>query len=113
MDAGYSVFMDDWSVEIGERIFEKISTGLHESKALVMIISEDYLSSVCCKDEWGAFYGKALHDQSWVFYPIIVDDSTSPTLISQIKYLRFRGDEYSANLSILLKSLTKQFKEDK
>lgn len=37
MDAGFSVFLDDWSINIGERIFEKISTGLRESKALIMI----------------------------------------------------------------------------
>ncbi len=111
MDAGFSVFLDDWSIEIGERIFDKISTGLHESKALIMIISEDYLKSVCCKDEWSAFYGKALHDGSCVIYPIIIDGSTPPILISQIKYLRFDKEEYSLSLSILLKALVKQFKK--
>lgn len=109
MDAGFSVFLDDWSINIGERIFEKISTGLYESKALIMIISKDYLESVCCTDEWGAFYGKALHDKSCVIYPIIIDDSTPPTLISQIKYLRFNGNEYTLALSTLLRSLGKQF----
>lgn len=111
MDAGFSVFLDDWSIEIGERIFEKISTGLHESKALIMIISEDYLRSVCCKDEWSAFYGEVLHDESCVIYPIIIDGSTPPILISQIKYLRFDKEEYSLSLSILLKALMKQFKK--
>lgn len=109
MDAGFSVFLDDWSIDIGERIFEKISTGLHESKALIMVISKDYLESVCCTDEWGAFYGKALHDPSCVIYPIIIDESAPPALLSQIKYLRFTGDEYSSALSKLLKSLKKQF----
>ena len=109
MDAGFSVFLDDWSINIGERIFEKISTGLCESKALIMIISKDYLKSVCCTDEWGAFYGKALHDKSCVIYPLIIDDSAPPALISQIKYLRFNGDEYASALSTLLRSLRKQF----
>lgn len=109
MDAGFSVFLDDWSINIGERIFEKISTGLCESKALIMIISKDYLKSVRCTDEWGAFYGKALHDKSCVIYPIIIDDSAPPALISQIKYLRFNGDEYASALSTLLRSLRKQF----
>ena len=109
MDAGFSVFLDDWSINIGERIFEKISTGLCESKALIMIISKDYLKSVCCTDEWGAFYGKALHDKSCVIYPIIIEDSVPPALISHIKYLRFNGDEYASALSTLLRSLRKQF----
>ena len=79
------------------------------TKALIMIISKDYLKSVCCTDEWGAFYGKALHDKSCVIYPIIIDDSAPPALISQIKYLRFNGDEYASALSTLLRSLRKQF----
>lgn len=67
------------------------------------------LKSVCCTDEWGAFYGKALHDKSCVIYPIIIDDSAPPALISQIKYLRLNGDEYASALSTLLISLRKQF----
>ena len=74
-----------------------------------MIISKDYLESVCCTDEWGAFYGKALHDKSCVIYPVIIDDSSPPVLISQIKYLRFDNNEYSSNLSTLLKALASQF----
>lgn len=109
MEAGFSVFLDDWSINIGERIFDKISSGLHKSKALIMIISRDYLESVCCTDEWGAFYGKTLHDNSCVIYPIIIDDSQPPALISQIKYLRFDNNEYSSNLSTLLKALSIQF----
>ena len=105
---GYDVG-EFWSINIGERIFEKISTGLCESKALIMIISKDYLKSVCCTDEWGAFYGKVLHDKSCVIYPIIIDDSVPPALISQIKYLRFNDDEYTSALSTLLRSLRKQF----
>ena len=109
MDAGFSTFLDDWSISIGDRIFEKISTGLRDSKALIMVISEDYLKSVCCSDEWSAFYGKALRDRSCVIYPIIIDDSAPPALIFQIKYLRFNGDGYESALSALLKSLERQF----
>ena len=36
-------------------------------------------------------------------------DSAPPALISQIKYLRFNGDEYASALSTLLRSLRKQF----
>ena len=109
MDAGFSTFLDDWSISIGDRIFEKISTGLCESKALIMVISRDYLKSVCCSDEWSAFYGKALHDRSCMIYPIIIDDSDPPALISQIKYLRFTEGEYASALSKLLKALERQF----
>ncbi len=47
--------------------------------------------------------------KSCVIYPIIIDDSVPPALISQIKYLRFNDDEYTSALSTLLRSLRKQF----
>lgn len=88
IEAGFSVFLDDWSINVGDRIFEKINGGLEESAAFVMVISQDYLKSVCCNDEWAAFYGKALHNEKCRIYPIIIDDSDPPLLLSQIKYLR-------------------------
>lgn len=111
LDAGYAVFLDDWSINISDRIFEKINDGLNESTAFIMILSRDYLESVCCKDEWGAFYGKALHNKNCRIYPVILDDSEPPALLSQIKYLKFTDDNYTYNLSLLLKALYKQFKE--
>lgn len=112
MNAGFSVFLDDWSIDVGERIFEKINVGLSESKALIMVISSDYLDSVCCKDEWGAFYGKALHDNMCVIYPIIIDDSEPPMLLSQIKYLKINTTEYPSQFSMLLKAFSKQFNKE-
>lgn len=88
IEAGFSVFLDDWSINVGDRIFEMINNGLEKSTAFVMIISQDYLKSVCCNDEWAAFYGKTLHDEKCCIYPIIIDNSDPPRLLSQIKYLR-------------------------
>lgn len=107
--AGYAVFLDDWSIDVGDRIFEEINSGLKDCHALIMIISRDYLQSICCNDEWSSFYNKTLHMGNCKIYPIIIDESEPPMLINQIKYLRINRDEYSAGLSSLLKALKKQF----
>ncbi|MBR4335120.1 MAG: toll/interleukin-1 receptor domain-containing protein [Clostridia bacterium] len=115
MEAGFSVFLDDWSINVGDRIFEKINKGLEESTAFVMIISRNYLSSVCCNDEWTAFYSKMLHNDKYRLYPIIIDDSDPPPLLSQIKYLRINEDdpdsmfESSIRMEKLIQSLRDQF----
>lgn len=112
MDAGYSVFLDDWSIDVGDRIFEKINQGLENSSGLIMIISQSYLQSICCNDEWSSFYNKSLHTKNCRVYPIIIDESNPPVLLNQIKYLRFDRENYSIGLSSLLKALKKQFTEN-
>ncbi|MBQ7624981.1 MAG: toll/interleukin-1 receptor domain-containing protein [Clostridia bacterium] len=114
LDAGYSVFLDDWSIDVGDRIFDKINESLNESSALIMIVSKNYNKSVCCKDEWSAFYNKACHLKSCRIYPIIIDDSKIPMILSQIKYLRINIDEdLTTELHPLLKALKKQFDIEK
>ena len=115
MRVGFSVFLDDWSINVGDRIFDKINKGLEESTALVMIISRDYLFSVCCNDEWSAFYRKMLHNDKCRLYPIIIDDSDPPPLLSQIKYLRINEEdpdsmlESSIQMEKLIQSIRDQF----
>lgn len=111
LDAGYSVFLDDWSINVGDRIFEKINNGLENSTAFIMIISKDYMSSVCCKDEWSAFYNKALHNKKCRIYPLIIDDSNPPTLLSPIKYLRVSDEAFPEILHQLLGTLKRQFEQ--
>lgn len=110
MNAGYKVFLDDWSIDIGDRLHDKINEGLDAGNALIMVISEKYLNSVYCKDEWSAFYKKAASNPNCLIYPIIIDDSEPPTLISTIKYARV--DEYTnyrTTLNKLLKAMKKHF----
>ncbi|MBQ9086978.1 MAG: toll/interleukin-1 receptor domain-containing protein [Clostridia bacterium] len=53
---GFSVFLDDWSIDFGENIISCISEEIEESHSLVMLISEDYFRSAYCTDEWTSFY---------------------------------------------------------
>ena len=70
-----------------------------------MIISKDYMSSICCKDEWSAFYNKALHNKKCRIYPLIIDDSNPPTLLSPIMYLRVSDEAFPEIFHQLLGTL--------
>lgn len=110
MDANYKVFLDDRSIDIGDRIHEKINDNLENCNALVMIISKNYLESTYCSDEWSAFYKKATSNKNNLIYPIIIDDSEPPALISTLKYARIKSeDDYESNLEKLLKALKKHY----
>jgi len=110
IEEGFSVFLDDWSIDVGDRIHNKINDGLESCNALVMIISKSYLHSTYCSDEWSAFYKKASANKNCLIYPIIIDDSEPPALISTIKYARVdSSSDYTSTLNKLLKALKKHF----
>ena len=110
IEEGFTVFLDDWSIDVGDRIHDKINDGLENCNALVMIISKNYLKSTYCSDEWGAFYRKAASNKNCLIYPIIIDDAEPPTLISTIKYARVdSASDYTSTLNKLLKALKKHF----
>ena len=107
---GYSVFLDQWSIDLGENIMSRISDGINGSDVLIMIISNSYLNSIFCNEEWTAFYMKFAKNRNNVIYPIILDESNPPDILAARKYLRIspeKGYDYFDCLKDLLKALKK------
>lgn len=108
MERGYEVFLDDWSIDLGENIINKINEGLEESQILIPIISQDFLNSVFCLDEWTSFYIRFAKIKKESVLPLIIDDSDIPPILSAIKYFRSKdGYSYQKYLSQLFSALKK------
>ena len=109
---GFSVFLDDWSIDLGENIISRISDEIEESHSLVMLISEDYLSSAYCKDEWTSFYMRYGKTNKNSIYPILINDAEPPALLSAIKYARIKEMENYQEVYIqLIKAIKKHSEE--
>jgi hypothetical protein len=106
--SGYDFFLDDWSIELGENIAHEISVGIDTSSALIPIISSHFIKSVFCLDEWTSYYNKFAKLRPNSIYPIIIGNSTVPSLLAARKYIRFESaDDYGPYLDRLLKGLKK------
>lgn len=111
MEKGYDVFLDDWSIDLGENIINKINEGLEESQILIPIISKHFLGSVFCLDEWTSFYMRFAKIRKESILPLIIDDSDIPPIMSAIKYFRTQdGYSYQKFLSQLINALKKHEK---
>ena len=109
---GFSVFLDDWSIDLGENIISRISDEIEESHSLVMLISEDYLSSAYCKDEWTSFYMRYSKTNKNSIYPILINDAEPPALLFAIKYARIKEMENYQEVYIqLIKAIKKHSEE--
>lgn len=104
---GFPVFLDDWSVDLGENVISHISDAILGSHSLIMLISKDYLKSTYCSDEWTSFYMKYRKTKNNSIYPIIIDESDPPALLSAIKYARTNGmDNYQEAYDALLHAIS-------
>lgn len=109
---GFSVFLDDWSINLGENIISRISEEIEESHALIMLISDDYLRSAYCKDEWTSFYMRYSKSNKNSIYPILLNDAEPPALLSAIKYARIKEMENYQEVYIqLIKAIKKHSEE--
>ncbi len=93
---------------MGENIINKINEGLEELQILILIISQEFLKSVFCLDEWTSFYMRFAKKKKESILPLIIDDSDIPSIMSAIKYFRTKdGYTYQGYLSKLVSVLKK------
>jgi hypothetical protein len=108
---GFSVFLDDWSIDLGENIISRITEEIDESRSLIMLVSEDYLRSTYCNDEWTSFYMKFSKINPNAIYPIMIQDAEPPALLCAIKYARIRElDDYPEVYGQLIRAIKKRIK---
>ncbi len=88
-----NVFYDSWSIQPGEGIIEKMSSGLGECKFFFFFVSENSLKSKMVSLEWQNALMKATKEQCKII-PIRLDQSTLPPILSQNLYI----DLYSVGL---------------
>jgi len=106
--AGYELFLDEWSIELGENIYHRIGEAIDTSSALIPIVSHSFNKSVACQDEWTSYYNKFSRSRPDSIYPVIIDDSEPPALLSARRYERISNTMgYDHYLSSLLKALMK------
>ncbi len=106
---GYEVFLEEWSIDVGDSILSEIEKGLAAARVFIPIISKDFLSSAFCKEQWQAFY-YGNRDKTGTIIPIVLDDSEVPPMLSGHKCIRKEGfgSSYEEVLLAILKKLRKE-----
>ncbi|MEG2027292.1 MAG: toll/interleukin-1 receptor domain-containing protein, partial [Clostridia bacterium] len=94
-------------INVGNSIPRKINQGLDDSIALIMLVSEEYLDSVYCTDEWEAYYLKFNKIRPNAIIPIMIGSAQPPTLIAARKYFRINENyqEYDEMLKKIKKAI--------
>ena len=106
-DAGHSVWLDEWKIKVGESIPLKISQGIKDCDALIVVLSEHAVSSKWVENEWHAKYWDEVSEGRVMVLPVLLKECEIPTLLKAKKYADFTKD-YARGLESLLVALNNE-----
>ncbi|MDR0854600.1 MAG: toll/interleukin-1 receptor domain-containing protein [Clostridiales Family XIII bacterium] len=95
---GINVWFDEWAVEQGDSITEKVSEGLKNCTHLLLLWSENAKESNWVKRELNASIPRIVEDQNIKLIPVLLDEMELPSLLADIRYIRYsEGTEQDRN----------------
>ncbi len=118
-----NVWFDEWEISAGDSIIEEIEAGLMRASHFIIIWSKNASSSNWVRKELATILKKAIETKVPKVIPIILDDTSLPSLINDLKYIRYHdGDENDRNEIIknitghapslnLIKAIVKKYHE--
>jgi len=102
--AGHPTWMDEFEIQVGDSIVDKIDMATENADGLVLFLSTAANASSWVKKEWQSVLMRYLSSGSPKLYPVKIEDCDVPSIISDIRYADF-SESYSDGLEALLKSL--------
>ncbi len=81
------IFFDQWSIQPGDSIIEKMNNGLSTCKTFFFFISKNSLSSKMVSLEWQNALMRSTKKKEIKFIPVKIDDCLIPTILMQNLYI--------------------------
>jgi TIR domain len=103
---GYKPWLDEFEIDVGHSIVDKINEGTKRASALVLVLSKKSIESNWVKREWNSTLSRQLANGSVAVLPVLTEDCEIPPLLSDIKFADFRND-YLVGLHELTSALEK------
>lgn len=94
------VFYDAWSIQPGDGIIDRMSSGISECKFFFFFVSKNSLQSKMVQLEWQNALYKATKNQAR-FIPIKLDDCIMPSILLQSLYI----DIFSQGLEVAVRQM--------
>ena len=88
-DKGFSIWLDEWEIRVGEQIIQKISEGLESSRHLAIWLSKNSVNSTWVETEWQLKFGDEVNSDLTVVLPLLGEKCEIPPLLRWKKYANF------------------------
>jgi hypothetical protein len=101
---GHEPWLDEDKINVGDYISDKIALGIEDCDFLVLVLSENAISSGWVKAEWRAKHMAEIETGRITLLPILKEHCPIPVLLKGKKYADFASN-YEAGLADLLKAV--------
>jgi hypothetical protein len=83
---GHKVWLDEWEIDIGDSLVEKIDSGLAGATYLVLCYSSSGVSAPWVSREWQSFLAKQLNGHGVKILPVLLTGGRPPAILEDIRY---------------------------
>lgn len=107
---GFSFFLDEKNITIGENIPDAVFSSIEKATHLIYVISKSSMNSKWVSDEISAANNRRISEQNLKILPVIIDNIPIPIQVKHLKHADFtlwnNEESYYKNFSLLTKSLS-------
>ncbi len=109
---GIEVWYDEYSINLGDNILEKIQDGLESSSAIIPVLSGNYIESKWAMQELSFASARALNKKSIRIVPVLIEDCDIPIFLRDRLYADFRQG-FDRPFESVLRSLLEDAPQEK
>ena len=109
--AGFSVWLDEWQIRVGDCIPTSIERALETCRFLVVVLSPTAVASEWVSREWKARYWDEVNEGRIRVLPVVAEECSLPALLRTKKHVSLTSD-FDAGLNSLVASLHSYIAED-
>lgn len=102
--AGHKPWIDEFEIQVGDSIVQKISEGTTGAGELVLFLSKASINSAWVQREWSSALARQLETKKIRVLPAVIEHCEIPALLADVKYADFRGS-YNNGLEALMNAL--------
>ena len=84
------VWVDEWELNVGDSILNKVQEAIQESSTLLVVLSMASVQSEWCKKELSAGLMRELDEKRVVVLPVLLEDCDIPMFLREKMYADFR-----------------------
>ena len=92
---GVDVWLDDWELEVGDSLTDRLSQAMNQSKYIAILITENYNKTVWTKTEYKRALAREQKEQRVVMLPLIVGEAEIPEFLEDKIYIDLREQYFS------------------
>lgn len=101
---GHSVWFDEWDIKVGDCIVEAIEIGLDSSEFILILLSQNSVSSGWVEREWKTKYWDEVSEKRITVIPALIQECEIPTLLKTKKYADLTKN-FDSGISQILEAL--------